>query len=91
MVIENKLIFRLTWSAELGDYSIRVNFGRSPYDLTDEEYRRLGEDVEEIITTVALEFVDEVIDAHTIHAVRIAIGEALSERYGDYYPRVAIG
>ena len=85
------MIFRSTWSAELGDYTIRVNFGRSPYGLTEEEYGQLSEDIEEILTTVALEFVDEIIDAYAIHALRTAIGDALTEKYGDYHPRVAIG
>ena len=68
-----------------------VNFSRSPYRLMEEEVLRLSKDVEEILTTVALEFADEAIDAYVIHAVRTAIGEALSERYGEYHPRVAIG
>lgn len=85
------MITRSTWSAEPGDYTIRVNFGRSPYGLTEEEYQQLSEDVEEILTTVALEFIDEIIDAYAIHDLRTAIGDALSEQYGDYHPRVAIG
>ena len=85
------MIFDLAWSANLGDYSIRVNFGRSPSGLTEEQRRQLMEDVEEILVTVQLEFVDEHIDAHVIHAARTAIGNALLENYGEYHPRVAIG
>ena len=85
------MIFHLAWSANLGDYIIRVNFGRSPYGLTEEERRQMIEDVEEILTDVLLEFLDEHIDAHAIFAARRAIGNALLENYGDYHPRVAIG
>ena len=71
--------------------NVRVNFGRLPDSLTEEERRQLEEDVTEIITSVQLHFLGESVDAYTIHAVRIAIGDALSEKYADYHPRVAIG
>ena len=84
-------MFRLPWSTRLGELNVRVNFGRPPHSLTEEEYRQLEEDVIEIITSVQLHFLGESVDAHTIHAVRMAIGNALSEKYADYHPRVAIG
>ena len=68
-----------------------MNFGRLPDSLTEEERRQLEEDVTDIITSVQLHFLGESVDAYTIHAVRTAIGDALSEKYADYHPRVAIG
>ena len=50
----------------------------------------LEADVAEIITSVQLAFLDRPINAETIHAARSAIGNALLEKYGDYYPRVVI-
>ena len=84
-------MFRSTWSTNLGELNVRVNFGRLPYSITEEELLQLEEDVTEIITSVQLHFLGESVDARAIHAARMAIGDALSEKYGDYHPRVAIG
>lgn len=84
-------MFRSTWSTHPGELSVRVNFGRLPHSLTEEERRQLEEDIAEIITSAQLHFLGESVDAYTIHAVRTAIGDALLEKYADYHPRVVIG
>ena len=84
------MLFRAAGSENPGELNVRVNFGRAPQDLTEEERHLLEDDVFDIITSVQLAFLDRPINAETIHAARSAIGNALLEKYGDYYPRVVI-
>ena len=84
------MIFHSTGTANLGELNVRVNFGRQPHNLTEERLRQMEEDVTEIVTAVQLEFLGKPIDANAIHTARNAIGNALLEKYGDYYPRVVV-
>lgn len=68
--------------------NVRVTFSRLPDALTPEEKAQLFEDVNNIIADTLLQFLDEPIDAYTMHLVRRTVGNALRDRYGDYYPEV---
>ena len=77
-----------TQPANPGELKFIVRFSRLPETLTEEEEYQIEAGVEDIIANIRLDFLGEPIDANTMHAVRQALGAALFERYGDYYPEV---